>query len=64
MKIKLKAGYNSPRGSFGPGDIIDVPNAEGAQLCAGGYAEPVKQEPAAAVVVPQQAAVVPKPRRK
>lgn len=42
MKVLLKAMYRGAKGSWDAGQTIDVPNEEGKQLCAGGYAEPVK----------------------
>lgn len=43
MKIKLKSTYNSPAGSFKPGENIEVHEIEGAQLIAGSYAEPLEE---------------------
>jgi len=41
MKIKLRAGYASAKGTFDAGQTIEVDNNEGHQLIAGGYATPV-----------------------
>lgn len=37
MRIRLLARHTSPKGCFIPGDVIDVPPAEGQQLIDGKY---------------------------
>lgn len=37
MRIRLLARHTSPKGCFVPGDVIDVPPAEGQQLIDGKY---------------------------
>ena len=58
MKIKMKTMMAGPKGTFGPGSIIDVSEEEGANLVAGGYAEAVPDSPKPAPEVEE------KPERK
>ena len=54
MRIKMLTSSAGPAGNRSAGQEYDVPDAEGAELCAGHYAEPVhvaieRAEPAAEV---------------
>lgn len=61
-RVKLLNIYASPRGCFAPGDVLDLPRHEAAELIAGRYAELVGPAPAPApvaqaVAAPETAAV-------
>jgi hypothetical protein len=72
MKIKMRTLLAGPFGNANPGDVIDLPDANGAALVAGGYADAVVEAvnvsaPAPverAVVAPAETAVASAQRRK
>lgn len=67
MRVLMKTIYAGPNGQAGPGESIELTEAEAAALVAGGYAEavadsaPVVEQPAAvevaAVEQPEKAVV-------
>jgi len=46
MKIRLLTGISGDGIAHSPGEVIDVPNAEGKSRCELGQAEPVAEKPA------------------
>lgn len=52
MRVRMKTRLAGPEYNCAPGGEIDVPDAMGADLCAGGYAEPVHSAPAEQAVEP------------
>jgi len=38
VRIKLRTTYASPKGAYGPGSVIDLPDAQARDLVEGGYA--------------------------
>ena len=74
MKIRLKSMMAGPQGSFAPGTLVELPEAQAQDLVARGYAEAVTDLPAnpadypgpetAAIAAPEQAVQPPaRPRR-
>lgn len=55
MRIRLKAVMAGPKGSFQPGEVLDLPDPEARALIAGEYAELVES----AVDAPAETAVAP-----
>lgn len=45
MKIRLLTGVAGPEGSFAPGEVRTVADAEGRAWCEAGLAEPVAVKP-------------------
>lgn len=45
MKIRLLTGVAGPEGSFAPGEVRTVADAEGRAWCEAGLAEPVAVAP-------------------
>jgi hypothetical protein len=61
----MKTVARGPTLNADVGDVVEVPEKMGADLVRGGYAEPVKAQPEAAVEVPpEEAAVEAAPKRK
>lgn len=57
MKVKMKVSVSGPRHDGGDwprmGVEMDVPDWEGAELCASGLAVPVVEEPVEKAVAPE-----------
>lgn len=70
MRIRLWTWWQGPEGLLPPGEETEINAAEGYELCAGGYAEVVRDRPMIyAVAPPAERAVVvsapkPKPTRR
>lgn len=69
MKIRMQALAAGPSGTWQPGQIVEVPEAVGLRLVAGGYAVDLGPKPAltepedtAAPAAPEQAVIVLKKR--
>jgi len=61
MRIVLKTYMAGPRGSAGPGDVVDLPDAAAAELLNTGKALPVRDDPQPAEETEIEEAIAPQP---
>lgn len=67
MKVKMKVQISGTRDGSpwpAPGGVVDVEDAEGADLCAGNLAEPVASDPVEKAVAPAAEELREQPRRR
>ena len=59
MKVRMRTTYAGPRGTAGPGKIIDLPDQEAMGLLKSGYAVPAPAERAPASARAEKAVAPP-----
>lgn len=64
MKVRMKTVARGPKLNADAGDVIEVADRLGRQLCAQGHAEPVGAEVETATEAAAETAEAPKPKRK
>jgi hypothetical protein len=67
MKVQIRARITGTRDGVEwpkPGELLDVPDEEGAQLCAQGLATPVVATAERATAVEPETAAAPAPKKR